>query len=102
MLRARCDGCTPRFVGRAQTLETLPEEGAGYPRGAVPPKQPDWLGGSLATSCHLLGALSHCLCFDRKHRFFLSVPIFSPPPPILLFLSLSLAGIMGVGGCPSV
>lgn len=28
--------------------------------------------GFLATSCHLLGAWSHCPCFGRKQRFFLS------------------------------
>lgn len=52
----------------------------------------------MATSCHLLGALSHCLHFGRKHGFFRSAPIFSPHHPRISW-ALSLPDVLWVGGC---
>lgn len=84
---ARRESADPRGASLRGELVTRALQSS--PRG--PPSTPGF-GGSLATSCHLLAALSHCLGLGRKNGFFLRLPTQSslsrPPPSFALCLSL--------------
>lgn len=75
----------------------LPEGRAGYPRGAVLPAQVPGSQESLATSCHLLGALSYRPCFGGK-QWVLFISLSCLPHPQAVSLSVSFCGEEGTEG----